>query len=122
MTKPVRDYFVRCMEDPEFAAAYQDLEAEYQAERARIQARIQRGSPWQALKEVEEYFNARPGLMRILDWLQRMQQQQALLAYIFPIRQPVDANAGYQVSSEAQYDASIISTEVRYNVNILSVD
>jgi hypothetical protein len=44
MTKPVRDYFARCMEDPEFAAAYRELEAEYQAECARIQARIQRDS------------------------------------------------------------------------------
>lgn len=114
MTKPVRDYFVRCMEDPEFAAAYQELETEYQAERARIQARIQRGSSWQALKEVEEYFNTRPDLMRILDWLQRMQQQQALLTYILPARQPSGANAGCQISSEAQYDAAIISTEVRY--------
>ena len=118
MTKPVRDYFVRCMEDPEFAAAYQELEAEYQAERARIQARIQRGSLWQALKEVEEYFATRPDLVRILDWLQQMQQQQDWLTCILPGRQPSYANAGFQISSEASYDATVISTEASYNVNI----
>jgi len=118
MTKPVHDYFVRCMEDPEFAAAYQELEAEYQTERARIQARIQKGSLWQALKEVEEYFNERPDLVRILDWLQQIQQQQALLTHILPVRQLSGASADYQISSEASYEAAIISTEVSYNANI----
>ena len=114
MTKPVHNYFARRMEEPAYAAAYQELEAEYQAERARIKNRIQRGSLWQALKEVEEYFNTRPDLVRILDWLQQMQQQQALLISILPARQLGSANAGCQISSEAQYDAAIISTEVRY--------
>jgi hypothetical protein len=62
------------MEDPEFAAAYQELEAEYQAERARIQARIQRGPLWQALKEVEEYFNRHLSLARVLNWLEKTWQ------------------------------------------------
>lgn len=67
MTKPVYDYFARCMEDPEFAAAYQELEAEHQTERARIQAQIQRRSLWQAL-------DRRLGLSRALDWFRKTWQ------------------------------------------------
>jgi hypothetical protein len=74
MTKAVRDYFARRMEDPAYAAAYQELEAEYQVERARIQARIQRGPLWQALREVERYFNRHLGLARALEWFQRTWQ------------------------------------------------
>jgi hypothetical protein len=44
MTKPVRDYFARRMEDPVYAAAYQELKAEYQAKRARIRAGIKEES------------------------------------------------------------------------------
>jgi hypothetical protein len=118
MTKLVRDYFAHRMEDPAYAAAYQELEEEYQAERARIQARIQRGPLWQALKEVEEYFSTHPDLVRILDLLQQMGQQQALLTHILPARQQSYANAGFQISSEAGYEANFISTEVSYNDNI----
>ena len=114
MTKPVRDYLVRCMEDPEFAAAYQELEAEYQAERARIQAQIHRSSLRQALKEVEEYFNTHSDLVRVLDWLQRMRQQEIWLTSLLPIGQLSEADASFQISSEVGYDSKIITTEVSY--------
>ena len=117
MTKPVRDYFIRRMEDPAYAAAYKELEAEYQAERARIRDRIQRSSLWEALEEVEEYFNTRPDLVRLLDWLQQMQRQREWLSYTLPAGQPSYADAGFQVSSEAGYDANdakIITTEASY--------
>lgn len=74
MTKPVRDYLARCMEDPEFAEAYQELEAEYQAERARIRTRIQKGPLWQLLKDVEGCLNRHLGLACALDWFQKIWQ------------------------------------------------
>jgi len=114
MTKPVRDYFARCMEDPEFAKAYQELEAEYQAERARIQARIHRSSLRQALKEIEEYLNTHSDLVRILNWLQIMRQQEVWLTSLLPAGQLNYANTSFQISSEANYDAEMITAETRY--------
>jgi hypothetical protein len=114
MTKPVRDYLARCMEDAEFAEAYQELEAEHQAERARIQARIHRSSLRQALKEIEKYFNTHSDLVRVLDWLQIMRQQEIWLTSLLPAGQPNYANTGFQISSEADYDAGMITTETRY--------
>jgi hypothetical protein len=118
MTKPVSDYFAHRMRDRTYAAAYQELEVEYQAKRAQIQDRIEKSSPMQKFEEVRKYFDAYPDLMRVLGWLQQLQRQQDLLAYILPASQPSGISSEFQISSEARYDLNFISTTVEYNVDI----
>ena len=118
MTRPVGGYFARHMEDPEYAAAYQELEAEYEAERAQIQAGVPAVSAEQRMEEVSEYFKANPHLTRILHLLETKDQPQILLTPGFLGYSLRDARSRFQVSSEAHYDATIVSTQVIYNADV----
>ena len=119
MTKPIGDYFACRMKDPGYAAAYQVLGPEYQAERERIRARIQQEDSIQhAFKRVMEYLEAHPDLVQVLNWLKQVRDQEALLMYLGPVRQLRDARAGFQISSDADYNSNFVSTEVTYHVNV----
>ena len=95
------------MQDPAFAAAYKDLDEEFEAERLRIQAQLQRNAGGDTLLDLQRY----PDLLRWLDDLEQLSQFIRWTTLLMPPAPPFCATAGYQVSGDAPYDAMTVTAQ-----------
>jgi len=104
MTKPVKEYFNRKLQDPEYRSQYDKLAGEYESKRKRILARLGAANQSGAAAFLERFQTDYAGLADLLDQLAVLSRyQQISVAIIPPGMLPYGFESASQSSSLTAY-------------------
>jgi hypothetical protein len=103
MTKPIKAYFDRKLQDPEYRSEYDSLAAEYESKRKRVQARMGATNQPGAVAFLQKFQADFPGLTDLLDQLAALNRYQLMSG---AITQPGALPYVCEIASQSSFHTS----------------